>query len=399
MDYYHRGQLPLYSLQARESIGFGKTYTILMARSIRRLSVHKDRNGNVGTRTSLFIDWLTQTMKIERTDQQEVRERLMELAIAGVVLRPDKEFSELTKSYKYAYRIPFGEGKFCNIQIDPRKPTARFMRIEWNPSAALGVCPNPFERIFQCLRYCIPSFTIDHIMKATVTRIDLSLNLRRVSMESLLVHTILRKSVSGKYCHHKEEYQKNGKLHSIEIGKTNGDQYLLIYNKNYERECKQIEGNPHRTTSSNANTRANRIKADWTRFELRLRKLGTLERIHCEENPFEAYTVINFINCGQIRNDHIWHFFIDSCKLRGAQATLSLITNRRERKKFADSLKSANPPDWWNAADIWSEFPDALRRILLTSSNSLGLHTVDQAGDQENIGLQGNAYRRREISS
>jgi hypothetical protein len=322
----------------------------------------------MGKRSSLFIDWLAQTIKISSHEHTEVKHRLDAMVIEERILPPAAgKYSELTKSYRHAYRIPFGDGCFCIIQIAPYKTSHRFMRIEWNPATALRVCTNPFQRINDCLRECIPSYSFDeHIWDSKITRIDLTFDLRSVALDSFLIHTILRKPFSGRYYYPHEEHDQRGKLNEIHIGKPDGDKFLTIYDKELERKFRKNFCNEDLIVHSPTFHRGSRVKTSQTRFELRLGPIASFEEFRTMQNPFSAYSLTGFEYLGGIALNHHWHFFTDSCKQRGAQAALSLIENDRDRKKYADALKGGTP-GWWNDDEIWSERDDALDRVFAAS--------------------------------
>lgn len=315
-------------------------------------------------RTNLFIDWLSLTLSINNSYHNEVMDRLHGLAVDGVIFREENAHSGLFKSYRTAYHIKLNQKEFCTIQVRPHIPSHRFMRIEWNPNKAQKAHIDSWHYIQNILSECIPSYSFDLITNANITRIDLSFDLRRIPIESLLVFATLRKNFSARYLQFHEKFGKTGRLNALEIGRSDGDQYLLIYDKNLERETRQSSGIPHSSVDSQNPRTAHRIKASRTRFELRLRSVGTWGDLNSISNPFERYTVISHINAGCVKNDHHWQFFIDSCKWRGAQAALSLIENRRERTCYRDALQVLDPPTWWSPEQIWVELPNAVRQTF-----------------------------------
>lgn len=286
------------------------------------------------------------------------------LSVNGVIFREENSHSGLFKSYRNAYHIKFNQQESCTIQIRPHKKNNRFMRIEWNPNKAQQVRIDSWRCIASVLSECIPSYSFDLITNATITRIDLSFDLRRISIESLLIFATLRKNFSAQYLQLHETFGKTGRLNALEIGRSDGDQYLLIYDKNLERETRPIGGIPRSSIKSQYLPTVHRIKAHRTRFELRLRSVGTWANLLLLSNPFESYTVKSYINVGGVKNDHHWQFFIDTCKWRGTQATLSLIENRRERTRYRDALQVLDPPTWWSPVQIWAELPNAVRQTF-----------------------------------
>lgn len=315
-------------------------------------------------RSHLFIDRLSMTILIEPAERSPVVEILLSLASDGTLHAEQNRYSGLLKSYRYAFYLPFDEERSCSIQVMPRAPGSRFMRLEWNPANAQKVHADPMGHIVELLRRCVPSYSANLILDANITRIDLSFRLYRIHVDSLLVFTTLRKPVSGRYFAPHAQYDRTGRLNSMEIGRPDGDQYLLIYDKCLERENRQIGRLAQFAASLRHSPEVRRIKAPLSQFELRLRNIGNIENLGSMPNPFTLYSIINHTNAGGIRNDHQWQWFVDSCKVRGGQAALSMIENRRERTEFRNALRESNPPSWWNPVEIWREVPDAIRMAL-----------------------------------
>jgi len=223
-------------------------------------------------------------------------------------------------------------------------------------------CRRPMHHIIEILQRCIPSYSYELIDRAHITRLDLSFDVYRTHIDGLLVFGTLRKLYCSRYSAPHAEYDRGGRLNSMGFGRSDGAQYLLIYDKALEAEIRQFEritgGKPQKPSSS-----LNPIR-DVTRFELRLRKIGTMTNLHDMKNPFADYTVAKFADVKSRLGDHQWQWLVDSCKTRGAQAALSLIQNQRERTRIASLLKEEAPPPWWNPVDIWNERFFAVRVAL-----------------------------------
>jgi hypothetical protein len=302
-------------------------------------------------RSVLYIDRLSITLPVERSDHEVVLQNLAEHASTGLITQEQNPYSALLKSYRFAYHIHFDERTTCIVQVAPRAYGSRYIRLEWNPAKARKAHRNPMGRIMEMLQTCLPNYSPNLVLEANITRIDLSFRLYGVSVDSILVCTILRKPLSGRYF------------------APHVDQYLLIYDKKLEIASRQIGqlGKHHgRETST---TRVRHAALALTQFELRLRSVGTFENLASIPNPFETYTVTSYERAKHLKVGHQWVWFVDSCKMRGAQAALSMIEDRRERTKYRRELETSGQPSWWNPTKIWAELPHALSRMFGVAYN------------------------------
>ncbi|HEY8606312.1 MAG TPA: hypothetical protein VIM12_04260 [Noviherbaspirillum sp.] len=307
------------------------------------------------------------TLDIPDADRDQVRLQLLALSELGEIEQVTNRYSKILKGYRYGFMLPFDDQSTysCLIQIEPNGAfrNSRYMRMEWNPSSASRVCANPAAGIRRMLEICVPSYSPGLLSEANVTRIDLAFNLYRIPIDSILVSTILRKPVSGRYFAPRAKYGKTGYLNSQEIGDPESDRYLVIYDKNLEREFRNFEGN--RMSTEPQRSQFPRVQPRWARFEIRLRNLGSWGRLpYIQENPFEAYSVTTYTTAQIIRDDHYWAYFLADCKLNGAQAALSKIIDKRERARMRKALYVGDPPLWWNPEALRMELSSALDRAF-----------------------------------
>lgn len=196
-------------------------------------------------------------------------------------------------------------------------------------------------------------------------------DLLRVPVDTLLAFTILRKPISGRFSEIRQEYGTTGKLNSMYLGRYDADRYLLIYDKTAETKNRQIGGIKMAARPHPASYRP----ASRTRVELRLKDVGTCADFLALNNPYEHYTIRTYRMASDYRRDAQWIHFLDSCQLRGAQAALSLIENRRTRTLYRDSLRACTPPDWWTPPLLWDEARSAFLQILLPDTNPINART------------------------
>lgn len=322
-----------------------------------------------------MIDKLSMTIDINSRAHSGVLQRLQAMELHEDVLRVTNADSNLLKSYRYAYLVNISPDQACTIQIAPkdRGDRRRFMRLEWNPHKSSRGGGNSFDRILHCLSECIPTFDpIAVITESSITRIDISFDLFRVPVDSLLAFTILRKPNSRRFAELQQDYGPRGYLNSVDLGRYDADRYLVIYDKNIERRKRGIGGIGLYKNGTTVGYRP----IPRTRFELRLRDVGTYRDFLTLPNPYENYTITTFRSARAPSQDHHWVHFLDSCEVRGAQAALSLIENRRIRTQYRDALRACQPPDWWNPSLLWEEAKNAFRRILLPDTNPINGQTT-----------------------
>lgn len=301
-------------------------------------------------RSKLFIDKLSLTLNIPIADHGHVKGAFDYACLDDRLERESNVHSELFKNYAHAYRLNFGPTCFCTVQLQPRRPGHRFIRLEWNPNLAQAANPESIGMIHALLSECVPSYESIQLFDARITRIDLAFDVYRTRVESVFISSLLRKNSSGQYVQLSEEFLHTGYVNARYVGKPGSDKYLLIYDKDLEaanREIRPIPAIP-------------RYPIPRTRFELRLRNVGTLSQLAMQGNPWLAYSVTSRMRVSGIKNDFAWQHFLDSCSYRGAQAALSMIPNRRKRTEYRNALYESTPPQWWNPEQIWRELVPAI---------------------------------------
>jgi hypothetical protein len=244
---------------------------------------------------------------------------------------------DLFKNYRYAWLLRLDEENHCVVQYSPRGRNTNFTRLEWNP-AKVGA--RGMNRIRNFLAECLPSID-EAINNARITRIDLAFDVWRVHIDSILIFAGSRKPNSRAY------FQSNGRLNALEIGLRKSNRFFKVYDK----RLNDIENGKRRIAGSK------------TRFELSLKDIGGWAQLETMQNPFPFYSVLMLVNIGGVSTDHTWQWFVDSCKGRGAQAAISLIQDRRQRKAYQSALRELDPPNWFDPDSLWSELPDALNQI------------------------------------
>lgn len=314
---------------------------------------------NMATRRPLFIDKLSVTFQVQRSDHQmRVRDVLSGLAGSEEISLASRG-SELRKNYAIAYQVIGSNSKtICTVQADPyelrrsaftgipprsERGLRSFMRFEWNP-AALNFQEQ--ARLGTLLRTVVPDYSIAMLMtEARVTRIDLSFDIYDVLPDSFLIYTSpLHKTVSVLY-----KYGAEGRCNAVQIGSVKSDRHLLIYDKRLQLNQKPRPAG-----------RIPILRRARTRFELRL-QAPSFQTLSDGPNPFDRYKVASRkLMRTHGFSQHEIGFFLDSCDRRGAQAALSLIENARLRRRYSDALLNSPCPNWWQPSDIWNQLPQVI---------------------------------------
>lgn len=151
----------------------------------------------------------------------------------------------------------------------------------------------------------------------------------------------------------------------MEFGRSNSDRYLLVYDKDFHLRMSAIAG--YNNTAGADSRRARpllRRTRTRTRFELRLKDTGPLANLQSISNPFSRYTVKEFRQLEQSLCGFQLAHFLDSCRLRGMQSALSLITDRRTRARYAAAVREVDPPEWWGSEELWTERHQAFGEVF-----------------------------------
>ena len=102
-------------------------------------------------------------------------------------------------------------------------------------------------------------------------------------------------------------------------------------------------------------------KHELTRIELSMIPKCKLFNLTAQTNAFANLTVSSFNNLKGTK-DSCWELFLDSCRLRGAQAALWKVKDSQYHTLYKSRLKDGQA-DWWNPEKIWSQLPSILTNI------------------------------------
>jgi len=245
-----------------------------------------------------------------------------------------------------------------------RESTKRYLRIECNPAKLHRGC---IQTIYRRLEPWLgEAMTFENfVQEVRFTRFDLTFDIKAPIEEMIFFH-LLRKTNSYTYTYPASKFTPHGTIRQHTIGAPNSDRQATLYDKNEESgkaaTCGVYSG--YCTTLEGRQIPVLRRIVPRTRFELTLKKVNSLNELLSLKNPFENYNFKQFIMLRHSLPKHKFLFFLDSCRVRGAQAALSLIDDQRERTRYANAIKEVPNPSWWDPNVIRNELPRALHRIL-----------------------------------
>lgn len=289
-------------------------------------------------RLPLTVDKISFTLPVARAaTRNRISESLPsdEAPLGGLFRR---EFLPQQSNYLRSYSHSLGENATLLIQVSPRRETHNYLRLEFNPNVAR---PEGVERVRTLLYAWLGTEYRRELAGANVTGVDFSVDVIRTKLEHLLIgHTTARKS-----CMY---FGADGMLESIYLGAPSSRSQYLIYDKSGERHARD------------GMLRSNRI-----RFEVSLRGAYSFATLNSISNPYAALTIREYEKAERADGSYRWHWFLDSCRRRGAVAALRLISNAKSRSTWRRKVREVEPPVWWSPREIWAQRHEALRRIDL----------------------------------
>jgi len=248
--------------------------------------------------------------------------------------------------------LPFGADKTgqsnlllqCSPNNKYKENNMRFFRAEWNPSQVDGA------EVEATINNLIPNLFGTLLIEGMVTRIDLAVDVAQVECDDLLFHYPKSTITDVRSKTGRTEY----------IGGSKSPTSWCIYDKIAEIEAKNKK-------------KAMALKKDipkfqLTRFELRLKPVQRhiLDLVNLN-NPFAKLIVSAYTNFSS-NKDVEWNLFLDSCRLRGAQAALFKIKGSSYFEEFKSRL-DAGLVDWWKPGVIWSQLPEVIENIVSPDFN------------------------------
>lgn len=258
------------------------------------------------------------------------------------------------KDHGWAQQIYMRNGYALNLRLLPhlvhssaiislhhKTASGPFMRIEFNPSK-LGT-ESIFELYHGELAMLLCGGLPELHEKARISRIDYAFDIVGVDLQDLLV--------TSSYSVRSMKYDRHGRMQTLYLGSPKSKTQTRIYDK----VAQATNSGEVMLPSTTPITRVERV----------LRNAGLLRNIHKLKNPLSTL-VVGATNQNNLNiPSHQWRMFWSYAREHNAQAALAILP-LSERKKFVDEIKHSNPT-WWNAENIWSEWPSLVNSLGITN--------------------------------
>lgn len=291
--------------------------------------------------SKLFCDKLTVTIDYKSpADQKHIVETMKEFIDANGQAKhyPGKQY----KHRVFVYAGDYPSTVQVLVEYEPKTSGLNFFRFDFNPAHV------DMEWIEWFLLSVLPGGVDDIVDKGRVTRIDLSVDLTGIHVDSLLA-AYPGMQVSRVFC-------KSGKTESLYLGGTEGAKFVVLYDK-----VQQVK---HQNAKWHVDIPL--PVSPTTRIEIRLRPDVGLVQLTAMENPFEKLIICPLTSVPP-HDDLTWKLFVALAQMRGAQDALLMITDKNERTKFRNRIKIGTPP-WWRAGKLWNSWPTLMNETFMLES-------------------------------
>lgn len=225
-----------------------------------------------------------------------------------------------------------------DLDVCAIRDTRRPLRLEWNP-ARMVEAPEYRAAFMRLLRDWLGDSFSAEMQDANITRIDLAVDVESLDINNIGVSRADTTVIST-------NYGRDGLMQSLYLGAKNTDLRFVIYDKRAERGGLIV---PRQVAL--------------TRFEARIKHRMKVSELFDFPNPFARLTVREFLSMevNVARNSqHVWRWFVDTCKWRGAEAAIDLIRNSRTRAAWHRKFVERDRPRWWSPNEIWSGLRSAI---------------------------------------
>lgn len=295
----------------------------------------------------LFVDKISLTLAVEDAGAiGRIQESVLHEGRVGgfPFIRAQRD-----DGYRHSREIVFDNDCKVLVQCSPRRRSEQGrgwpLRLEWNP-AKLGSSVEYHAAYLSILNGWFRDALEREMWRATITRIDFAIDIRGLNVNRLVV---ARTDATVKSSLH---LGRDGQLESNYLGSMKDSRLLyLIYDKRTERGGRVHGGGFERT-----------------RIEARVKNRLSVPGLWSMLNPFAKLTIREFremeISSGG-NGRYQWDWFIDSCRVRGLEAALNLISNARTRQIWRNRVVELESPDWWSPEEIWGGLHDAIEQLGL----------------------------------
>lgn len=293
---------------------------------------------NKGYKVSILypvIDKLSVTIPVDPEDRKAIDEILMDIH------KNEEDFSSVSdKKKRYKINTEWTDkktGQKVLIQCQPVH-AVNYLRFELNP-AKLG--PEGMSRFKQMFENSITvgNYPYSRVLKeGHIRRMDIAVDMINVAPHELII--------SGKGTGKSIKFlgKDSNELETVYLDKPQTkSSNKMVYNKLQE----QIDKGNEPSYNEVLHTRAE--------YNHEGAPFGNIPNI---QNPFKKITVINPVFVPEGGDDFVWHLFLNSCRLKGIEASLSLLPTQL-RGQYRKALEKATE-DTWQPEKLWEKWEDYL---------------------------------------
>jgi len=290
------------------------------------------------TVNDLFCDKLAFTIDYKSTtDKKHIANNMKEFIDA-------KGYAKHYSGNQYKHRVFVYAGDYPSklqmlVEYEPKTSGLNFFRGDFNPAHVDMIATESF------LLTVLPGGIDDIVDKGRVTRLDLSVDLTGIHIDSLLA-AYPGMQVSRVFC-------KSGKTETLYLGGTEGARCVVLYDKVQQVKHQNAKWHVDQPLPFSPTTR----------IEIRLRPDAGLVQLAAMENPFQKLIIAPLASVPK-QEELPWRLFVVAAQMRGAQDALLMIDDKNQRKTFRDRIKTGIPT-WWQVEKLWEKWPAVMRESFM----------------------------------
>lgn len=316
-----------------------------------RLQLSADVNAygyenNKGYRVNILypvIDKLSVTIPVDEEDRKAIDETLMDIH------KNEEDFSSVSaKGKRYKFNTEWTDKNTGHKVLIQSKPihAKNYTRFELNPTKLGPAGMSRFKTMFEhSITY--GDYPYSRILEeGYITRMDIAVDMVNVAPHELII--------SGKGTGKSIKYlgKASNNLETVYLDKPkNKSSYKMVYNKLQD----QIDKGNKPSYNEVLHTRAEYTHAG-----------APFSNIPNIQNPFKKMKVIHPIFKPTDAEDWIWELFLNSCRLKGVEASLSLLPDHLQashRKALEKAAELTWRPEM--LMDKWKDY--LIKSKVLTS--------------------------------
>lgn len=293
------------------------------------------------TLTNLFSDKISMTWDCGEDLGEGITEILRHTQSDNDGLIRYNRWGRLAPGYKHNWDLSIPGVEHAPVLISALSfwTNQSAFRLEWNPR---HYDVTKSRMIWLRLLDILGDNLEDFLREAIVTRFDLAIDASPLKPYSILVDvTRLRKQ--------KSIYGDRGELQSLQIGNRGSALSFFIYDKD-----------PDTGIAASRIPDTTRIEAR-VKPQLNINELDQIEpifdrlNVYCSTDPA---ALTGYSNTRQRINFAL-------AQERGLQVVLQMLGRTENRNRFRNWLDDWAATDWYDPADIWSTYPEALAKLAI----------------------------------